>query len=286
MKKISLILSLIFVSSLVFTSCEDEEKNPWDIHEDPANYGVFVTLAKKTQVIDFTDPNSTYSFGLDTPGNNVQSYELRVSRFDAGAGVSSDTVSLMTVTSFPADIDITSGDVADALGISVDDLAAGDRLDFIASAIGTNGETADIDNLNGDAIGPGQFNAFIHSTFLSCPFNQADAIGTYAVQTDAFGLASPTFEVIAGPDANSITIVDLIEPGYTLTLEVDPNTGIAAAARQPVASQFYGYSGGNINTTATASFVFSCVGTISATFQYTVDLGSFGSYAFVAVKQQ
>lgn len=282
MKKIFVIVSAFF--SLVFTlSCEDDAKDPWTIHEDPTNFGTFVSITKKTQVIDFTNPSSPYSFTLLAPGKNVASYELSVSR--TSEGVTSDPMSLLTVTSFPSDVDITASDLATALSLDPSDLLAGDRFDFTATAKGTDGQVAGFTNLNGDAQGPGQFNAFRHNTFLSCPFNRAEALGTYETTVNEFyDLAASTFEVIAGPDDNTVTIVDLYQEGFSFDMNIDPNTGIATVARTPVATAFVGYSGGNINTTATPSFFFSCTGTISATFQHTVDLGSFGNYSFAAKK--
>ena len=281
MKKV--ILLTILLASAFFTSCEDDAKDPWTIHEQTANLATFVTIAKQNIVIDFTDPNSTFSFTIDAPSSNVASYDLMVSR--VSGGVASDTLPLATVNSLPADFDISAGDLATALGLDVADLNAGDRFNFVGSATNGNGDTADVSNLNGDAVGPGQFNAFRFNTFLSCPFNQADAIGTYAVTVDDFGLAMPTFEVTAGSGPNSVIINDLIQPGLSMEMEVNPNTGIGAISRTPMADAFYGYAGGNINTTGTPSFFFSCSGTISAVFQYTVDLGSFGSFAFGAQKQ-
>lgn len=282
MKKIILILTVICTGAMFF-SCEEEEKNPWVVHLDPANDGVFLTVAKENIVIDFTDPSSTFNFSVDAPSDNVASYDLRVAR--SSGGVVSDTVALTSATTFPASFQIGADDLAAAFGLQPSDLQAGDRFDFVGSATGTNGQVADISNLNGDAGGPGQFNAFQFNTFLSCPFNQADALGTYDVTVDDFGLAVATFEVTAGPDANSVIIADLIEPGFSMVVNVNPNTGIASISRTPMANSYYGYSGGNINTTGTPSFFFSCSGTIAAVFQYTVDLGSFGSYAFSAQKR-
>ncbi len=275
-------LTITLLSSAFFMSCEDDAKDPWTIHEESANLATFVTIAKETIVIDFTDSGSSFSFSIDAPSSNIASYELAVSRVSGGAA--SDTLPLTSATSFPADFDITASDLASALGLDVADLSAGDRFNFVGTATSTSGDVADITNLNGDAVGPGQFNAFRFNTFLSCPFNQADAIGTYETTVDAFGLAAATFEVTAGPDENSVVINDLIQPGLSMIMEVNPNTGIGAIGRTPMADDFFGYSGGNINTTATPSFFFSCSGTISAVFQYTVDLGSFGSFGFAAQK--
>ncbi|MRX63253.1 hypothetical protein [Maribacter luteus] len=283
MKKIFFILTVICSGALLFTSCEDKDKDPWVIHEDSANDGIFLTVAKETIVIDFTDPASAFSFTVNSPSNNVASYDLEVTR--TSGGVVSDTVLLSSASSFPAEFNILSSDLATAFGLSSSDLVAGDRFDFIGTAIGTNGQVAAFENLNGDASGPGQFNAFSFNTYLSCPFNQADAIGTYSTTVDEFGLAVDTFEVTAGPDANSVIISDLIEPGFSMIMEVNPNTGIGSISRTPMAASYYGYSGGNINTTGTPSFFFSCSGTIAAVLQYTVDLGSFGSYGFEAQKQ-
>lgn len=288
MKKISyLFLSTltVFASSL-FISCEEDDKDPLVIDEDAANIAPYVRFVVNTPVIDVTAVDTgdvVYSGTLDDPADNVSSWDVQIRKIRG-----TDTIPyapLTSITSFPADFELTGQNIADALSIDISEVQAGDKIEFNAVSTGTNGGTLAFEDLGPDLFGqPEQRQAYFFNVFVGCPFIQADAIGTYTTTADAFGLAASTFEVIAGPDENSVILVDVWQAGLSQVVNVDPNSGIATIDRQPAADAFFGYAGGNINTISTPSFIFACTGTISATLQYTVDLGSFGSFAFSAVK--
>ena len=269
----------IFTTFIVLMSCEDDDKNPLFVDKNPDNFGVFVTIEQQTLVIDFTNPESTYDFTIMAPADNVTEYRLRVAR-TSGETVS-DTVLVESATTFPANFSVSAADLANALSISTEDLSPGDKFDFISEATGINGEVASFANLTGDATGPGMFQGFNHTTFLSCPFVASDAVGSYSVTNDGFGQANASFEVISGPDDGTVTVTGLFEQDFDISVDIE--TGIATIPRQPVKADFFGFEGGNINTSAT-SFFFSCTGAVILTLQYTVDLGSFGSESLSAQK--
>lgn len=267
MKNTYIKIFFVFFTALVFTSCEDEEKSPLFIDSDRNNDAPFVTLEQKTVVIDFTDPTTSYDFKISVPSNNVAEYSIGVKRISAG--VSSDTFAITKVTSFPADFSYTAEELAGFLGVPTTEFKAGDRFDFIATATGTNGQTASFQNLNGDSRGPGQFQGFNHTTFLSCPFNAAEIPGTYAI-VDGGGAGihgdGDTFEIIAGPGAEQYSIVDFGDTD--LVINVDLGTGISI----PSDEVFLTFASGLelSPAPANAGFTFSCTGTVFLTaFEYT-----------------
>ncbi len=279
MKILNIKILAIIMAVIAVIACEEDEKNPLFVHNDSGNDGTFVTLTQETLVIDFTNPSTTYDFTIDSPSSNVSEYQIELTR--ESAGVVSDTVFVETVSTLPAKFSYTAEDLAGFLGLTVDDLAAGDRFDFIGTATGADGETANFQNLSGDARGPGQFQGFNHTTFLSCPFNPAEIPGTYAVQDggDAgiYGVGD-TFEVIAGPGVDQYSIVDAGDTD--LVINVDPGTGISI----PVGEVFLTFASGLelIPAEANAGFTFSCTGTIFLTgFEYTCC----GAFPLILIKQ-
>ncbi len=274
----------ILFAAITITSCEDEDKSPLFVDSDPSNDATFVVITKQTSVIDFTDSSTSYDFTISAPKNNVESISINVK----AAGSDLDPVPIASSNSIPAEFKFTADDIVTALGASITDFGPGDRFDFSSTAKGTDGTTATFNDLSAPSQGPGQFQGFNHVTYLSCPFSASEAIGTYAITANSFSNipnagAGTTFEIIAGPDDSTVTVVGLYEKNFNI--EVDTKTGIATIPRQPIVSNISGYAGGSINTSST-SFFFSCAGSIAFRVQYVVDLGSFGSgYVFEAQKQ-
>ncbi len=275
---------LVSLSLVIIASCEDESKNRVPT---PPN-GAFVYLDVDTPVIDVTNiDSSSYDFTLTAPAGNIESYELSVNR-NGG-----DDFPILTITKFPTSVSISAADIANALGITVADLQPGDAYNFSALITDKNGNESSIDNLNGDAKNPGERQAFKHTTYLSCPFNAADAAGLYQVTFDGFFEDQPwDVEILAGPGENQITMKNLYEPstgqgGYDIVIDVDPNTGIATVENQGVfdTDAFgWGYGEAKVRTNG-PSFVFSCSGTITLLLNYNVSLGSFGTFQFSLQKQ-
>jgi len=264
LKSIKIFSVLLAIISLV--ACEDEDKSPLFVHTDSSNNAVFVTLEQETLVIDFTNPSTTYDFVIDAPSSNVAEYKIELTR--TSGGVVSDTVSVTSVNTIPASFSYTADDLAGFFGVASSDLEAGDRFDFIGTATGTNGAITNFQNLNGDSRGPGQFQGFNHTTFLSCPFNPSEIAGTYAIQeggTAGIYAVGDTFEVVAGPGPEQYSIVDAGDTD--LVINVDVGTGISI----PSEDVFLTFASGLAlaPAPANAGFTFSCTGTIFLTgFEY------------------
>ena len=291
--------SLLFAFLIIsVVACEDVDKDPLSADLVDGPFGSFVRLdITSAAVLDVTDiANTTFGGTLSNPSNNVASWDLRVRRVSNGE--LSDYQSLVTVTSFPSEFLVTPASLAAVFGLTADDLIPGDRFDFEATSTGTNGEIVGFDNFGPNLQGnPGMAQGYRFVTFLSCPFIQADAVGTYGITSnDAVGFqgANTTFEVIAGPDGD-ITMVDPIGhllPGdaadrYNVAINVNAGSGQAAVGDQrgyDSGHPVYGgtpYGIGNVNG---GGFVFSCAGAIVLNLQFTVAAGSFGSTPFVGQK--
>ena len=288
MKNIFKILASLFIA-LAFFSCEDDEKNQiLEVNQAPWVY--FGEI--QAPVIDVTNiDGSAFEATLVAPFNNVETYSIRVNRNNG------DFFPLRTITDFPAELRVSAADLAAALGITVADLGPGDKFNFLVTITDTEGVVFDGEDETqflGDINNPGLQQALKYTTYISCPFNAAEAVGTYTITTDDFGtsVGDLTFEIVAGPDENSVIMInpfdhpnpDTGEQDYDVVIRVDPNTGIATISRQAAwhCDNFgCSYGEGRINTNGTG-FFFSCAGILTVTLQHTVDLGSFGTFAFVA----
>lgn len=283
MKKV--LLSILALG--LFASCEDESKVPTPDVVPAA----FVSLDIERPVIDVTNiATSSYGGVLKAPSANVVKYDLYVRRISGG--VAGDYALLQTVTSFPADLAVTAGQVATAIGLSVDDILAGDRFDFWAESFDASGAKTDFNDLSPNTQAEaGVKQAYKLTTYVSCPFEQAAALGTYQYTEDAFANEVPTFEVAAGATPDEVIFVDPMgHPGaWDIKVSVDVNTGIAAIQRQKAWDTFFyglpaNYGTATIGTDGSASFFFSCTGTINMSVKHDVDIGTYGFKAFKAQK--
>ena len=300
MKKIFKFIPLAIIT-LFFVACQDKDKDPWEVNGNDGPFGSFIRLDITTAaVLDVTNIATT-SFGgtLTNPSNNVASWSLEVRRVSGGAV--SDYFPLVTVTSFPAEFSATPASLAALFGLTAGDLIPGDRFDFEATSIGTNGEIVTFDDFASNLGGnPGMAQGYRFVTFLSCPFIQADALGTYTILDNGgfFGYLSGTgpIEVIAGNTVNDIIMVDPmghLVPGdapdkYNVEININAGSGQAIIVSQsawdsgnPICCATP-YGPGTIDGTG---FVFSCAGAIVINIDcYCVAAGSFGSGPYVLQK--
>jgi len=293
MKKNVYILLSMLVFSFAFVACEDEDKEAFNFHSQSENLAPYVRVINNSPIIDATAlATAGFEGVVSAPANNVASWDLSVTKVPGNATASP----LASITSFPSDVNITGAEIAAALGISIADMAAGDQLVFTATSTGTDGTTLSFAELAGDLSGqPEQRQAYNFSSFLGCPaFTAADLVGMWAITTDGFGgmcIDDCVFEIVTGPGENQVTFLDMFDhPAlgggqYDVILDFDPATGNASIATQPAwdSGQLgYGYGQGFADG---SGFAFACADLITMTLRYTVGLGSFGQYAFVAQKQ-
>ena len=283
MKKVFLsILALGF-----FASCEDESKIPTPDVVPAA----FVSIDIQRPVIDVTNiGTSSYGGVLKAPSSNVVKYDLYVRR--VSGGVAGDYALLQTVTSFPADLAVTAGQVATAIGLNVSDILAGDRFDFWAESFDASGAKTDFNNLSPNTQAEaGVKQAYKLTTYVSCPFNQAAALGTYQYTADAFANETEVFNVVAGATPDAVIFKDPMghPSAWDINVSVNIETGIASIQRQKAWDTFYyglpaNYGTATIATDGSASFFFSCTGTINMSVKHDVDIGTYGFKAFKAQK--
>ncbi len=291
-----ILILLLSIATLV--SCEDEDKDFFQGFTE----GSFIRFVDETPPLTIVaeDNSSGFSLTIEDVNENTQSYSIDV--VATLAGVQSIAENAITITSFPAQLTVTAESLANIFNVDPSSIGGGDNFVFRGTAVRNDGVefswerptfTAATDtepatltggNISDNLVnGPGYRNAMLFNFTYACPdFTRADALGTYSVTVDDFGLANSTFEVSAGPTANSVTITGLFTQPFNV--DVDPVTGEATIARQPVEDAFFGYSGGNVNSNPGTSFMFSCSGSLAFAIQYTVDAGSFGTSALAGKK--
>lgn len=300
MKNIFKLIPLAVIT-LFFTACGDINKEPFEVNGNDGPFGTFVRLdITSAAVLDVTDiANTSFGGTLTAPSNNVASWTVEVRRVSNGEA--SDYFPLVTITSFPAEFVATPASLAAVFGITTGDLIPGDRFDFEATSIGADGAVVTFDDFGPNLQGnPAQAQGYRFNTFLSCPFIQADALGTYAlISNDAVGFqgANTTVEVIAGNTSNDITMVDPIghidfpagipPDFYNVEINVNAGSGQATVVNQPAyhsGHPIYGGTPYGPGTVDGGGFVFSCAGAIVLNLTFRVAAGSFGSTPFVLQK--
>lgn len=269
--KTRLNIFIILFVSLFIISCEDNEKNPLPA----AREGAFVYVDLISSLIDVTQIETSAYSGILNARGDVSSHSFKVRYiFD---GVASEYEDVYDVSTFPAEFRITAVDVADAFGIEVGSFEPGTRFEFIGTSTTSSGETVNQNSLNADLFGEvGQRQAYNLVTFISCPFVQADVLGTYRTITTDFSSfpAGNIFEVIAGENADEIIMVNPMggpDPdgvGYKIKVSVTPNGIATINGDQPLFdTDATGNAGfGDTYVDSGSGFVFACTGTISLTW--------------------
>lgn len=201
----------IFFLAVAITGCEDEDKNPLNLLQLEDSKSPYVRIIVEQPVVAAGDlASSSLNGTVDALDKNVASWELSVSR--ESGGVASDTVSVTTVTTFPSEISIPYTDVANALGISIDDISGGDFIRFLGTATGTDGTVVTFENFSPNVTGqPEQRQAFNFIVLVKCsPITDATVAGTWNIDmTDLFG---------DGWDGAFVTFeIDGVATNYTFT---------------------------------------------------------------------
>lgn len=283
--KLNKILYIVLVIVMA-TACRDENLENLPELQDGATV-MFESIT--SPIIDFSQiGTSAFLAKLGDRNGNIVKYDLFVSHYRAG--ISSDTLFMRTITSFPNDLSITAADAAAALNMDVADFEAGDRFDFVSTLTRSDGSTYNYTNVGDDLTNPGQMQAIYFSVYLSCAYDPVAIEGTYQIIVDEWGAAlNPEVEVVAGPSATQFTIKDVLGFGQDLIVDINTVTGQISTDRfQTWTPQFFGFPAnyGKGYMVGDAGFAFSCSGTITfSSVTYSVDLGTFpGTYVFTLQK--
>lgn len=215
------IIFTLFMGILMFFGCEDNEKSPLPAPRD----GSFVTIVFDNLILDVSDlENSAIIATLDTALPNVASYDLEVRH--TSNGVSTDYVPVFSTTTFPTEMVLTPSTLATALGLTQEELLAGDRFDFQATSTSTDGSVTTWSTINADLQAEaGQLQSYQYVSYISCPFVKDDVIGTWELLDSGFlGTEGHQFEIIASPDASDeIILINPMNSTQPPASSMDPN---------------------------------------------------------------
>ena len=172
-------LIFILLSSLVLTSCEqDESLDPRPVIVD----GQYIRLNVLNNSIDFNDINNSEFIGeITSPSNAIVKYDLFVRRRSANGINTSDFVLYKSITSFPYTLRIKAQDIASVLGVSVSDLKDGDIYRFIGYSYDVNGVKTGYLNLSRTVQSTASMKqGYRFSTNLSSTIDPDDPFNNYA----------------------------------------------------------------------------------------------------------
>ena len=136
MKKIIYIITAMILFVGIYACTDESTFNNFTVYD--LQKGGFVKFSgAQPDGIVFEPQNIVYSGELIDANNNLSSYTLALKATIAGTTYFIDEYA--TYTSFPATLSITSQEIADAAGVSVDDLSFGDLFTFTGIATTTDG---------------------------------------------------------------------------------------------------------------------------------------------------
>ena len=182
-------------------------------------------------------------------------------------------VKVQELTSFPSTVKLYAADVAELLGVSLEDINNDDL--FTIEMISTSDGVVTTSNA-------------VLNVFVACAFDPAQAEGTYNVVSDDWGTAGEVTLTADPDDPNKISVVGLatidglVEDQGPLVMYIDPLTYAVTAERAVLASDYFGYTNGAFEGSGLFG---SCDGKYTMSFEITVDQGSFGSYTYVFTRK-
>lgn len=199
-RKLNIISSLLLIS-LTWVGCEEEDKNPLNLLEPETSKAPYVRILVDETIVAAGDiATSSFNGTVNALENNVSSWELSVSR--ESGGVASDTIPLTTVTTFPSEISIPYTEIADALGISINEISGGDFIRFLGKSTGLDGSVFAFENFTGSITGQQeQRQAYNFIVLIKCsPISDATVPGIWTIDMqdlygDGWDGAFVTFEI-------------------------------------------------------------------------------------------
>ena len=294
MKKIIITsLSVLFALFLI-NSCRKSNIN------GDAKYlilGSYITLDSIiNENLDFSNQSATVSIMVGSKGSPVASVNVYL----ATGSNALDTTTWVLIKNVPYSsgvvLSVSTADISTALGKVNQTLQAGTQYVLQNQVVTTDGRYFSVSNT------PSNYNSLAgYHMALSwyatavCAFNQAAAVGTYAVVSDKFWgdfAVGNLITVTAGSNSNQLLVTAYPNPAANginrvpIIVNVDPVSDIATVQQQ-VAGAYSNWSYGNFSvaTTGVGSYVFSCTGLLELTLDFTVAAGDFGAGQLVLQHQ-
>lgn len=247
--------------------------------------------------------NDGYLPEIVDPLGSVASYELKM--YASLSGEITDTVLVETYTSFPANLNLTTQDITNLLGVSESDVNFGDTFFFLGKVTANNGnvyygEAPEIGNDNTwipngktdievfDATN-GYKDGFLFDFTIGCPansFTASEVVGTWDIVDDPFGASlNATLEIVSGPAENQLTLVDIFGHGFDVVINVNAeNNAIDVPKQESWDTSVFGLPYG-IAPVEGKGTMFACANTIVLFLDHTVSIGGWGVSVFKIQKQ-
>ncbi len=243
---------------LALTACEE------DVIDMNRGEGVVPSITNLDPAVFFpADMETTYiSFDLDVEGYTGDLVVLVSQDGDKSRNP------VKTISNYPANVNITLVEVAEAMGKNLNEIVPGSTFNFEVQT-----------NIGGKTYrSPASFNAP-----LACEYDPSNVSGDYRAVSSGWGVDGPvTIEV--DPDdpftlyiSGLAEITGLNEDLGPLPLVVNPGNFQVTAPRTPIATVAWIYDNFSFQGSGVLD---TCTGVYTMTFTITVDQGSFGSYGF------
>jgi hypothetical protein len=300
------ILFFFLFCPFVFTvvSCDDQGELGMD--ESDKGFNLRVEPDKGTFDISVGDPEINFTMYSDTKTIDRVTILVELVQFGSDAptrrSVLKEVPGNVFSNSSSSSVSIRLSEFANAVGLSVEELAGGDIFTIYNQVTMSDGRVyPDTLNLGGrdflnvensffTAAGSTSFTGTLNFPVL-CPFVASDAAGTYRITVEeAEVVFDPTYEpqVLAGPGVNQVTIKDLYShpEAYDIVVDVNPVTDVATVRKQVAwNSDNFGFGLGEASIEGTGLY-FSCTGFLTLNLTHSVSAGAFaGTYKLELTKK-
>ncbi|GHN00479.1 hypothetical protein WSM22_19680 [Cytophagales bacterium WSM2-2] len=269
---------VILCITLAVLSCQ----KPYDIFDESAPKGVYAYIkGSPTNVLFyFNQPTSSYKTDIVLSGTS------KAEKMDTYVVVATQETFVKTTTLPSTTFEVTLQEVATALNKPLSFFTPGAQVVLKNKITSTDGQVWSADNsshISGGLLSGTAFQNLLAdiSVFVTCPFVADDAVGTYTVVRDDWEDVYPGDQLhVVKVDASTIDIVQypVTSNPVPLRIKVDPASGAAT-----IAKQFNGKYTYDLYTAGTG-FVFSCVGYITVTMDFTYNGGAYNGYTLIIKK--
>lgn len=277
MKNIINKFSVLFIAVLVLFSCTETERPIFDTINGPSIAGF--NGGTSTTRITFNpaeDTQSIITVGVSTLSESARSVQVVVDTVNSTLDPSFYSIDNLSPSiepgNFTADITITT--------------LAGTSLPGASDAL-----VLQLVSVEGADFGTESISELSIGLDVQCPSVDISAlVGSYDVVASTFagffGETDFTREVVAGPGANQVTIVDgtyIAEGAEDLILTIDPETGSIIAVDETKINSQVSF-GPNFYVLQPASRVLTCVGIIEVNLDFSANIAG-NPHVFNLVKQ-
>jgi len=256
----------LLIGLFVLVGCEDSVTDPVGLRDS----GVVTTLSDINPAIfvygELDDSYVSFTVNKDEDASIDEAYIV------GSHNGTSQRTKIKGISSFPAEVNISAVEVAQALGLEIAEIKSGDFfvLEVITVSDGLLSRSA------------GSFRVRV-----VCSFDPALSFGAYTASAPDWELNGGVSITADEEDPFTIYVSGLAAlDGVTedlgpLVMKIDPLSFNVVAEKTKLASSAFGYTGFSYAGSGTFD---SCTGTYQMLMSISVDQGGFGSYEFTFTK--